>query len=658
MEDKSLPTTIKEWHTAIATETNTSEENVVSLLETHGIKPQPVLPRARTLNIHAVFIEGLKCAKEQTERFDFKWTELNDGVWALLSEGNSKGKSSIISTIRAALQGRFPGKIKRDVWSWMDFIKVEFSIDHVPYSVSIQKAAGETDPTKATASLLRHTKDLVVHLYQGSAGEELKEAMEDLFMDELGFDHFHAYKSAKDVMVEHGWPAMSSALFITGAGPAIFGDHTEDGLPMRLIQLFIGLPWVSTYTAVSTALKRAKNTLEKATAQTASAQAKAALRMAELNRQLTERRAELANQPDRVTLRSELNRLDSLLSQAQLGVTACRNKLAATRAVAHESENSYSDARRQLQQAQDEAAAGYVFRKLKPSCCPACETGFTPGRFGTTEQSTCGLCGNPSLHENDDSETDVIALDAAVGDARTMRKTAYETVHIAEASLEKAETERSQYLLKIQEVGNALSESDQSESLRLDIAVLEGRLAELDVTTTDGQVATEAPSMESLQILKAAEKLTKAMMEELQAEIMAELEAEVFGMTERFGVRNLEAFCFKAHKMVLKQGGVETTFTGLNDGENLRMRVATALATLKVARSRGFGRHPGLLVLDSPAATEMSPEDFTALIGAVSKTVREIPGIQVLVGAVLRPELELVIPTTHRKVALGAAGLF
>jgi len=54
----------------------------------------------------------------------------------------------------------------------------------------------------------------------------------------------------------------------------------------------------------------------------------------------------------------------------------------------------------------------------------------------------------------------------------------------------------------------------------------------------------------------------------------------------------------------------------------------------------------------------MSPEDFTALLGAVSTTVEEIPGIQVLVGALLRPELEPVIPADHGRVALGTSGLF
>ncbi|WP_156952622.1 hypothetical protein [Microvirgula aerodenitrificans] len=658
MENNPLSMTVTEWYAAIATEADTTAETVTTILDTYGVKPQSVLPRARTLNIKAIHLEGLKHTKEAVKRFSFEWSELSDGIWALLSQGNSKGKSSILSTIKAALQGRFPGNIKRDVWSWIDALRLTFTIDHVCYSISLQKEAGETDPAKAVAILVRRQDDAEVSLYQGPAGDGLKDAMEDLFMDELGFDHFHAYKKAKDVVVEHGWPAMSSAFFIAGPGPAIFGDHTEDGLPIRLIQLFIGLPWISTYTAISTALKRMQNAHQKAATQAASAKAKTASRAEELNQQLEARRNELAKLPDRSKLRSELGKLDGALARAQADVTALRNKLTATRTIAQETAVAFTETRRRLQQAKDEVAAGYVFRKLKPVCCPACETGFAPGRFEAAESTACGLCGNTNVQDTEDSGTSMAAIEAAVQDADAARKTAGAAVRAAEAILEQAEASRGMYLGDIQAIEQILTSSDNNDALQLEIAKLEGRLEELGASTTGELEAAGSPSNEALRIIQSAEKLTKAMMDALQTELMSELEREVFGLTERFGVRNLESFSFKAHKMAMTQGGVETTFSGLNSGENLRMRVATALATLKVARSRGFGRHPGLIVLDSPAASEMSPEDFTALIDAVSTTVEEIPGIQVLVGAVLRPELEPVIPSTHRQVALGTAGLF
>ncbi len=658
MTEKPLPSTVSEWHAAIAAEANSTVEAVVNTLETLGIKPQPVLPRARTLNVNTIRIGGVKRVKESENRFSFDWAGLGNGLWALLSAGNSKGKTSVLLTVKAALQGHFPGRIKRDVWSWIDSVDIEFAVDNVPYVVSLQKQAGETDEKKASASLVRRSDGQDVCLYAGPAGGGLKGAMEDLFMDELGFERFHAYKSAQDLVVAHGWPAMSSALFISGPGDAIFGDHTEDGLPIRLIQMFIGLPWISTYTALSSALKREKSSNDKANASAASDKAKISARVAELRLQEKEKRDELAKLPDRGKLRSELASLDGLVVRAQLNVTLRRNELEVARVLAHETAAAHVEARRLQQQAKDEAAAGYVFRRLKPVCCPACESGFEPGRYEATGVKTCGLCGNTNIHEDDDEGADIVTIDAAVRDADAAKKVAEDAVRTAETALQRAEGARASYLDDLQSVEEALSVADRTDTVLREIAVIEGRLEELSAAVIDEPETASERVDETLQVLKVAEKLTKRMMESLQAEIMSELETEVFGLTERFGVRNLEALSFKAHRMDLRQGGVDLTFSGLNPGENLRMRIATALATIKVAQSRGFGRHPGLLVLDSPAASEMSPEDFTELIGAVGTTVNEIAGVQVIVGAVARPELDSVIPSDRRRAALGTAELF
>lgn len=206
-------------------------------------------------------------------------------------------------------------------------------------------------------------------------------------------------------------------------------------------------------------------------------------------------------------------------------------------------------------------------------------------------------------------------------------------------------------------MGDVLSGSDDTDRILREIAGIDGRIEELNSMLVTSSQETPQEN-EIIRVLNSAEIITKKAMEGLQAEIMKEVEKELFDLAERFGVRNLEALSFKAHRMDLRQGGVDVTFSGLNSGENLRIRVAAALATLKVARSRGFGRHPGLLILDSPAASEMSADNFSALIGAVAATVNEIPGIQVIVGAIMRSELEPVVPQKRRKIAVGTETLF
>lgn len=658
MTDKKDGMTVGEWHQAIAQKAKSTPEAVVTALDNLNIRPKPVLPRVRTLNLVSVRMEGVKHEKEQQTPFTFEWSGLSGGLWALLSEGNSKGKSSTLAVVRAALQGRFPGKIKRDVWSWIESLRVEFEIDDVPYITSLRKQAGETDETVAQASLIRLSDGTELSLYEGPAGEGLSEVIETVFMDELGFDRFQAFRSAKATVIEHGWPSMSSALFIAGPGSAVFGDHTEDGLPLRLIQMFIGLPWISTYTAISTAHKRLKSEHEKAKGTSAAEMLKVQARLAQLEGQKKDKQAQLAALPDRHKMRVEISTLDQQLAASQATVVTCRIELNTAQTLANESSIAHLNARRLLQQTKDDLAAGYVFRKLQPACCPACEASFKPGRFPEASTQTCGLCGDVDAGQDSSDMDDSLAhLETAVADSTQVRESAAQALQHALSKLKDAESRRDTVQQRLSDISATLSANNESEQLSHEIIGLEARIEELGAMLT-GAGETTFDEDETLRLLSAAEAVTKSAMESLQAEIMKEVGDQVFNLAERFGVRNLEEFSFKAHRMDLRQGGVNVTFTGLNAGENLRIRVATALATLQVARSRGYGRHPGLLVLDSPAASEMSVADFAALIEAVGKTVEEIPGIQVIVGALARPELDSVIPSDRRRVALGSDTLF
>ncbi|POD93009.1 hypothetical protein [Pectobacterium odoriferum] len=657
MTEKNTSISINEWHAAITKRAGSEPEKVISILEELKIRPRPVLPRARTLNLLSIQMMGKKCEKNQETPFSFEWSGLSDGLWALLSEGNFKGKSSTLAVFRAAIQGRFPGKIKLDVWSWIANLKVQFKIDDTSYEIELQKQPTETDENKAKASLVRIIGSIALPLYTGLAGEGLRTALENVFMDELGFDHFHAYRSNKNTVVEHGWTALSSALFVTGPGPAIFGDHTEDGLPLRLIQMFIGLPWVSTYTAISTALKKAKSEYDKTQSDNLADNFKVSERINSLKEEKNKKEFELSQVPDRNYIRKELSSLDYKLSLEQEKVITLRNELNKAQTLVQDSTVAHAEARRMLQQTKDEAAAGYVFRKLQPVCCPACEAKLQPDRFSTHIIQACGLCGNESLQMDGHEVIDFNELEIAVNDSDTARKNAVEALAEAKNDFIKADESRDVTLEQLNKLGDILSGSDDTDRILLEIAGIDGRIEELNsmLVTASPEISQEN---EIIRVLNSAEIITKKAMEGLQAEIMKEVEKELFDLAERFGVRNLEALSFKAHRMDLRQGGVDVTFSGLNSGENLRIRVAAALATLKVARSRGFGRHPGLLILDSPAASEMSADNFSALIGAVAATVNEIPGIQVIVGAIMRSELEPVVPQERRKIAVGAETLF
>ncbi|WP_218638200.1 hypothetical protein, partial [Novacetimonas hansenii] len=85
--------------------------------------------------------------------------------------------------------------------------------------------------------------------------------------------------------------------------------------------------------------------------------------------------------------------------------------------------------------------------------------------------------------------------------------------------------------------------------------------------------------------------------------------------------------------LLLTKGGEPTSFSKVTAGERLRLRLATAVALLRVGQERGLGRHPGLLIVDSPAAEEVSIEDLTAVLSELQTISRETVGLQVIIGS-------------------------
>jgi len=91
--------------------------------------------------------------------------------------------------------------------------------------------------------------------------------------------------------------------------------------------------------------------------------------------------------------------------------------------------------------------------------------------------------------------------------------------------------------------------------------------------------------------------------------------------------------------LALTKGGESTSFSKVTAGERLRLRLATAVALLRVGQERGLGRHPGLLIIDSPGAEEVSDIDLAALLGELQTIAKETPGLQILVASANPPAI-------------------
>lgn len=648
--------TESDWLDAIASASNSSRAIVEETLLRHGVQAQSTPPRAKKVAFQAVKFSGIKVGTEADGPFEFEWNNLEAGLWAVMSDLNSRGKSSVMNLLHAAMRGDFPGKIKADIWKWLSEIRVCFCIDSTDYELLISKDAGIEPVDQASARLSRRDGLVWTALYSGNAGDGLKVQTESLFMQELGFTKIYA-STSHGTPYAHSWPAVSSALFIGGQseGKALFGDIMTDGLPLRLLQLFIGLPWVSTLTASSTASKLLE--IEQDRAQRGIDQlAVFRNRLKAVRSELNIEKLKSISSNARMELRKRLQALD-------LELVAARSNQDSARLQAEEvslNESSIRDSRtkllRTIQQLKDEHDAGYVFRKLRPVCCPACESGFGE-ELNATEEAICLLCKSKASDDStvDDSRLAMAQQDLELTTSSCVRYLA--ELKSADLLVQKATQAKQNIEQEINSIQTRIAAQGGDSDLRL--ASLEATAKELADLLGDQQDEPSKPNNPDKVILDAAVNQTKRMFEVLQKEVLEDVSEAIKTLSIKFGVQNVSEMSLNgAGHLKIVQGSADINFSKLSEGERLRVKIAAALAAVEVARERGMGRHPGLLLLDSPGAEEISNQDFHEMLLSVATAAKEMGGVQIIMGTVYRTELDDVVSRDRRKYAKAGEFLF
>ena len=137
-----------------------------------------------------------------------------------------------------------------------------------------------------------------------------------------------------------------------------------------------------------------------------------------------------------------------------------------------------------------------------------------------------------------------------------------------------------------------------------------------------------------LEIIKAVIHVANKAFEDSKDEIIAALNREILDLGIRFGIARLEEINLSSSgQMGLVKGDEKTSFSKLTPGERLRIRLATAIALLRIGKSLGVGRHPGLLIVDSPGSEELTAPDLAKLLMELKSISEEIPQLQVFIAS-------------------------
>lgn len=638
-----------EWLEAIANRANVDVARVEQVLTSRHIVPTPVLPAPRRMKLLSISFGGVKHEVEDEGAYTFEWQDLSEGLWGMMTDRNLRGKSSIIEVVRWLVRGKPSPNLQDDVKAWIHSAYLRFDLDGLEYEVQVDCRDG----AKGTLSRRQLATANATVIASFSSDKQFEMVMSDFFLRAFSMESIATWRDSDSddksgQAVVHGWPALSGAMFIGTNYDVVLGDlPVTTGTQARLMQMYLGVPWVSTLASAVAAqrLVESGNDLD-ARRRSQGARAKQT-RVNEIEAQLAEKRAAFNALPSDEAIQTELSGLSGRYAETKRREKAMQERLDREVAAEQQASAAYLQDRRELQAHKDSIAAGSIFRMLDPTCCPRCDHEIDQERKKKeTLSHSCSVCGE-SISSSEDADLVREELEASVKASKAAFDKSEKNRKQADGSLTALQAGLESILFRTEELTKQLGAFDARKLLANEIAVLEGRLEEARFDPGTNDVVDDESA-----VLKAIVSETESRSKVVRDEFLDEVSTNLLRYAQSFGMHSLSKAQLRGNaNLLLVKGGADTSFSKVTKGERLRLKVATVLAMIQVGERRGIGRHPGLIMIDSPAAQEVAPEDLRGLLSGLKAVREELPHLQIFVAGITSTAMSEFIPSICRREA-------
>ena len=320
------------------------------------------------------------------------------------------------------------------------------------------------------------------------------------------------------------------------------------------------------------------------------------------------------------------------------------------------------------------------FHQMEPTVCPRCTAGVTAERRAAEpEDHKCSVCTSDlnleALEANvvvaDSVESRVATALVASTSAAVVVEDGDEEpeplseIEALEKALEAVETVMGGLRAQIDELQLAHDKLVQEMNLgeALLKAVEERRLLDLELARAEGAAQALAAPVTPvdaspvdpvpLAVAEAAETVLGKWVKNHQDPLLATISAEIERLVVNFGADGLSNIKLDgAANMKLRQNGDKSNYGLVSPGQQLRLKIATVIALIKHGYVENIGRHPGFLLLDSPAAEEMPDGDLATMMSALLEVADEAP-MQIIVATRSTNPLVELLPEENRLIAVG-----
>lgn len=622
-------TTIREqWIAQIAEKTGKTTPDIEVLLKRYRIEPRLTHAVPKRLRLIGLTFEGMKTGNYETTEIAFSKSDLAAGLYAFVSERNFKGKTSLLKIIRWALTGS--RGLPADMKGWFHTLSLTFQLDNDSYRVRL------VDAERGEGKLVKFLrgKGFVVAEFHDTKG--FADAMDRFFLTELGLESLDVIAekaNGNGIEQRHGWNWLFGAMWIDPDPVSVFGgDDIQHNKPTRMMQMYLGLPWITTRASLMEARKRAKiegDQKAKAARQVSEA---AKARLAELQKT----RDELApTQTTELPLSELLAKFSEALNNCSSAAEKTRRYIAVVdeiESARRTTEEAVAIATRELNAFLESQAAGRIFRKLNPVCCPSCEEAYDDGfREARQKEHDCVVCGRAERRESDD----ITGVEAKLRETQASAKEELRKLRtrLADFARKKgdAEAEKKRYDTEAQGLERKIETIKSRPGGQMALLKLDAQIEELRRMIH----CEPSPNSTDAELLDAAIAATKKMYEEEQNDVLGRVSELTAKFAHAFGLSDLRGVRLKGntHMDVVMIGG-EKNFGSCTDGEKIRLKLAATLAIIQVAEQSGIGRHPGVLLVDSVGSHEVVNQDVSQIVTGLAKLSESLPTIQVFIAGI------------------------
>ncbi|MET3952843.1 hypothetical protein [Arthrobacter sp. UYEF36] len=602
--------------------------------------------------------------------FEFDWSPAA-GVNGVGSGKNLRGKSSVMKVISWALVGRSP--LRADVQRWISRVTVEFRIDGTLFAVVFNAVDGVPNGNLWQRLLSREGEGVKLGTFTNV--DTFEALMNSFMLERLRLEDLSVW--AKDQLQPHAWPSYAGALnfFADQLDPLIGNVST---LSTRLLQMFAGTSWAPPVGQVNAALGRYEYESKLAAQKALAGNDFAKTRRAEAEARFEQARAALESLPSSATDVAGVFALVSHANDTSRKAHALRLQLMTARGAVDEARACVQAELARRRAATEDMLARKFFNGMQPAQCPRCASRVTEEhRRAEHDEHECSLCHADldlaalddqvmvaadvsaedreqltsqvtDIDVGDDDDADAIDVLAALEQVLAAAEQSAHTVESDLVSAEEAEQNAASSATAAQE---GLAATEQRQQAKIDLAHAQGALESLGIQSAEDHGNDENDLVGA--VLRAAKPIVDKWLKADQDPILDLISQEIARLAREFGIDNLEHVALKGNaNMRVWTGGAEDGYASITGGERIRLKIATAIALMRVGKREGVGRHPGLLFIDSPASEEIGEADLSEMLGALIDVAAETD-VQLFVATAHATLLKTVLSEGNVRAADG-----